>query len=168
MSELGIGIVGAGGRMGRMLAKAVSEAEGASLVGGVERAGSELLGQDFGQLSGLGDLGLPLGDDPRALIEKADVLIDFTAPEATLATLKLAAEAALTAAAFDLPVAVVLEVRMDAAMCSAADELRTQFADLGAEGAGVFSLEPLPPRSAVKDRARRRARPWPRGPRRFP
>jgi 4-hydroxy-tetrahydrodipicolinate reductase len=93
MSELGIGIVGAGGRMGRMLAKAVSEAEGARLVGGVERAGSELLGQDFGQLSGLGDLGLPLGDDPRALIEKADVLIDFTAPEATLATLKLSAEA---------------------------------------------------------------------------
>ncbi len=92
MSELRIGIIGAGGRMGRMLAKAVAGAEGAALAGGIEREGSDLLGQDFGTLAGLGEMGLPLGDDPLALLQKADVLIDFTSPDSTVSTLKLAAQ----------------------------------------------------------------------------
>ena len=79
--------------MGRMLARAVTEAEGAALVGGVERKGSELVGEDFGTLAGLGVLGLPVTDDPLAVLPKADVLIDFTSPETTVETLKLAAQA---------------------------------------------------------------------------
>ena len=92
MTDLKIGILGAGGRMGRMLAKAVHEAEGAALAGGVERKGSELLGQDFGALAGLGSLDLPITDDLLGLLTKADVLIDFTSPASTVESVKLAAQ----------------------------------------------------------------------------
>jgi 4-hydroxy-tetrahydrodipicolinate reductase len=92
MSELRVGIIGAGGRMGRMLVQAVQATEGAKLAGGVERAGSNLLGQDLGELAGLGKLGLTLGDDTLSLLTGADVLIDFTSPASTLENLGLAAQ----------------------------------------------------------------------------
>lgn len=85
-------VVGAGGRMGRMLIGAVAQAEGCRLVGAVERPGSEVLGQDAGQVAGLGSLGVAVTDDPRPAFAEADGVIDFTAPAATLAFAELAAE----------------------------------------------------------------------------
>lgn len=67
-------ITGASGRMGQMLVRAVAEAEGASLVGATERQGSTAIGQD---------VGVEITDD-LAQCAPADVLIDFTAPEACL------------------------------------------------------------------------------------
>ncbi len=77
-------ITGASGRMGRMLVRAVTEADGVQLVGATERAGSEWMGRDAGELAGMDALGVVLSDDLSAL-PAADVLIDFTAPEACLA-----------------------------------------------------------------------------------
>jgi len=83
-------VVGASGRMGRMLVRAVAEAEGAELVGATERPGSGWIGQDAGTLAGVAEIGVTVSDDPGACAE-ADVIIDFTAPQATLAHASLAA-----------------------------------------------------------------------------
>ena len=92
MTNLSIGVMGAGGRMGRALVRAISEADGARLAGGVEQPGHPDLGKDLGVLAGLEPLSLSLTDDTAALIEVADAIVDFTAPEATARNVALAAE----------------------------------------------------------------------------
>jgi len=88
-----IGITGAAGRMGRMLAEVVSEAERAcSLVVAIERAESSLLGADMGELLGDGASGVTITSDLAAVLSDIDVLIDFTVPEATLHHATLCAE----------------------------------------------------------------------------
>ena len=87
-----IGIVGCVGRMGRMLINAIDQTPDAELAGGTERAGSPAVGEDPAMVAGLSASGLIIGDDPRALFEIADAVVDFTAPEATAAHAKLALE----------------------------------------------------------------------------
>ena len=87
-----IGIVGCAGRMGRMLINAIDQAPNAELAGGTERAGSAAVGEDPAMVAGLAPSGLVIGDDPRALFEVSDAVVDFTAPEATTAHAKLALE----------------------------------------------------------------------------
>ncbi|PWG61670.1 4-hydroxy-tetrahydrodipicolinate reductase [Sediminicurvatus halobius] len=77
-----IGILGAGGRMGRELIQAVAARPGAELAAAVVRPGSAMLGRDAGELAGTGTLGVTLGDDPAAAAAASDVLIDFTLPAA--------------------------------------------------------------------------------------
>ena len=84
MESLGIGIVGCAGRMGRMVARVIDETDGCALAGGTEFAGAPVIGQDLGGLAGIGDKGLPVGDDPAALFAAADAVIDFTTPAALL------------------------------------------------------------------------------------
>jgi len=91
MSELKIGIVGCGGRMGRMLVKQVADTAGCTIIGGTEPAGSPFLGQDMGSLAGLDALNVEITDDTPALFRMADAVIDFTSPAATIANSKLAA-----------------------------------------------------------------------------
>jgi len=83
MSEVRVIIVGASGRMGRMLVRAVSENNRARLVGATERVGSEFLGCDAGVLAAVDACGVTLVDDIQACVE-ADLVIDFTAPAASL------------------------------------------------------------------------------------
>jgi 4-hydroxy-tetrahydrodipicolinate reductase len=93
MTEMRLVVVGAAGRMGRMLVKAIAEAEGCRVVGAVEREGSPALGQDAGTLSGLGPLGIAVTDDPLPVFAAADGVLDFTSPAATSAFAALAAQA---------------------------------------------------------------------------
>jgi len=83
MADLRVIVVGASGRMGRMLVRAVAESEGVILAGATERAGSEFVGRDAGELATSGSSGVALVDDIQAC-GQADVVIDFTAPAATL------------------------------------------------------------------------------------
>jgi len=87
-----IAIVGAAGRMGRMLIAAVLAAEDAELAGGAEAAGHADMGRDLGELIGGENAGVAMTSNPRALFEIADVVIDFTVPTATAAHAGLAAE----------------------------------------------------------------------------
>ena len=82
-----IAIHGAGGRMGRALIEAVRDADGGELVAALDRPDSPLIGVDAGEMAGLGNLGVAIGDDLAALGDGFEVLIDFTAPQATLAAL---------------------------------------------------------------------------------
>ena len=92
MTVTKIGVVGCGGRMGRMNLETIQAHPGAAIAGGIEAPGSALLGSDLGSLIGAADLGLTVGDDPRALFETADVVVDFTSPAASAAHAALAAE----------------------------------------------------------------------------
>lgn len=86
-------VVGADGRMGRMLIRAVAEAEGCTLSGAIEREGSAILGQDAGTLVGLAPLGVTVTDDPLPVFAAADGVLDFTVPAATSFFAELAAQA---------------------------------------------------------------------------
>jgi 4-hydroxy-tetrahydrodipicolinate reductase len=92
MADMRLIVVGAGGRMGRTLVKAIAETKGLALAGAVEPAGSSLLGQDAGQLAGLAPNGIKLTSDLAALAGKADGIIDFTVPAATIAHAAFAAQ----------------------------------------------------------------------------
>lgn len=81
---LKIGIVGAGGRMGRQLIQAVHNAEGVELGAAFERKGSSLVGSDAGELAGIGANGVVVSDELASQAENFDLLIDFTRPEGTL------------------------------------------------------------------------------------
>ena len=84
MADLKIGVIGAAGRMGRMLIKTAFETEGCSVVAACGRAGSPLLGCDAGELAGVGALGVKLGDDADALFRQADAVLEFSGPAATV------------------------------------------------------------------------------------
>jgi 4-hydroxy-tetrahydrodipicolinate reductase len=92
MNQCRIGIVGCGGRMGRMLIAEVTGTEGAMVSGGTEHAAA-LHGRDLGELAGLGALDVAAGADPAALFDASDVVIDFTTPAATVRHAELAAAA---------------------------------------------------------------------------
>jgi len=79
-----IGITGAAGRMGRILIEAVDAAEGVQLSAAIERAESSLIGADAGELAGIGKNQVTIAGDLQSVIGDIDVLIDFTAPQATL------------------------------------------------------------------------------------
>jgi 4-hydroxy-tetrahydrodipicolinate reductase len=85
---LTVAIAGVAGRMGGALIRAASEAkQEIRIVGGTERAGSAALGVDLGTVARTRQVGVAATDDVRAAAAAADVWIDFTAPDASLAAL---------------------------------------------------------------------------------
>jgi 4-hydroxy-tetrahydrodipicolinate reductase len=92
MADMRLIVVGAGGRMGRTLVKAIAERQGLSLAAAIEAKGSQVLGQDAGVLAGLAPLGIKLSDDIQSSLANADGIIDFTIPAATIAHAELAAQ----------------------------------------------------------------------------
>ncbi|MEL7100386.1 MAG: 4-hydroxy-tetrahydrodipicolinate reductase [Pseudomonadota bacterium] len=94
MAEIpGIVVMGASGRMGRMLTEVITASDKARLVGAVEREGHDWVGADLGTAMGGQPLGVQVTDDALEAIAKAQAVIDFTAPEATLATSRICAQA---------------------------------------------------------------------------
>lgn len=83
---MNIVIAGCSGRMGRVLIEAVLASTDLRLSGALDRPGSPLLGQDPGAALGR-HTGVAVTDDPARGLAGAEVLIDFTRPEATLAHL---------------------------------------------------------------------------------
>jgi len=85
-----VAIAGAAGRMGRTLVAACQAHELLTLSHAFEHPGNEAVGQPAGTLAGTADPGPVIGDsiDGPAF----DVLIDFTAPEASLANLDYCAK----------------------------------------------------------------------------
>jgi 4-hydroxy-tetrahydrodipicolinate reductase len=93
MAELRVVVVGAGGRMGRTLTRAVLAESRMRLAAALDRAEAAELGQDAGLLAGAGAAGVPVSADPLPAFARADVVLDFTAPAATLAYAELSAQA---------------------------------------------------------------------------
>lgn len=80
---INVGVIGAGGRMGRMLVEAVQQNPQTRLTAAIERQGSSLVGADAGEVAAVGRLDVQIVDDLQSVINKIDVLIDFSLPDAT-------------------------------------------------------------------------------------
>lgn len=87
-----LGLMGSGGRMGRMLTQTILSQPNAALAGGAERPGADVLGQDLASLANRPAIGVCVTDDRRSVFEASDVVIDFTHYTATDETLALAVE----------------------------------------------------------------------------
>jgi 4-hydroxy-tetrahydrodipicolinate reductase len=117
---LRVAVAGASGRMGRVLVEAVLGSTDCTLAGALDVPGSPAIGQDAGAFLGQ-RTGTPITADLKQGLRGADVLVDFTRPEGTLAHLAACRElgvrmvigttgftpaqkAEITAAAAELPI----------------------------------------------------------------
>ncbi|PKO34605.1 MAG: 4-hydroxy-tetrahydrodipicolinate reductase [Betaproteobacteria bacterium HGW-Betaproteobacteria-7] len=136
MTRTRIGIVGAGGRMGRMLIEATLKDEQLALGALFERPGSPFVGKTAGELVGLPS-DVVVSDDVAAGLVNVDCLIDFTRPQGTLVHLELCRQAG---------VALVIgttgfEAEGKAAIAAAANDIPVVFAPNMAVGVNlVFKL----------------------------
>ncbi|MBK7461756.1 MAG: 4-hydroxy-tetrahydrodipicolinate reductase [Betaproteobacteria bacterium] len=92
MNKTRIGIVGAGGRMGRMLIEACLKDEQLSLGAVFDTPGSPVIGKTAGELVGMAS-DVVVTDDLAAGLKNIDCLIDFTRPQGTLHHLELCRQA---------------------------------------------------------------------------
>ncbi len=90
--SINVGVIGAGGRMGRMLIEAVQNNPQTTLKAAIERQGSSLVGADAGEVAAIGHLNVQIVDDLAAVINDIDVLIDFSLPDATEKNMQVCAE----------------------------------------------------------------------------
>ena len=91
--SVGIAVMGASGRMGQMLVDTIAASDKAHLMGATERPGHPWIGRDLGEAMGRAALGVIVQQDPLEVIVKAQAVIDFTTPAATLAHAQLTAQA---------------------------------------------------------------------------
>src|SRR2546428_7144592 len=84
-------VTGAGGRMGTRLVSLIKETPSLQLVGAVEQKGHPAVGADAGETAGCGRLGVAVTDNLAALADRAQVLVEFTSPDATLMHLAIMA-----------------------------------------------------------------------------
>ncbi len=92
MANLKLLVAGAAGKMGRAVIREALSTPGVTIAGGFEREGHDALGRDLGPLAGLDALGVAVDAGPLTAIRRADALIDFTAPAASLQNARVAAE----------------------------------------------------------------------------
>ena len=94
-NPLAIAVTGVSGRMGQMLVRAIAEREDATLAGATERPGHPWIGRDLGEAMGGKATGITVSDDPLPVFAGVRAVLDFTAPEATVAHADIAAQARL-------------------------------------------------------------------------
>ncbi|WP_290697962.1 4-hydroxy-tetrahydrodipicolinate reductase [Amphritea sp.] len=87
-----IAVTGAAGRMGKTNIEAIQAADGVKLGAAIVESASSLIGADAGEVAGVGKLGVAIVGSLSEVMDDFDVLIDFTAPKATLSNLALCAE----------------------------------------------------------------------------
>ena len=87
-----LGLVGAGGRMGRQLLSAILDNPATQLAAACDRPGADVIGRDAGELVAHETAGVVIGDDAKAVFEASDVVIDFTHFSAAPMHLALALE----------------------------------------------------------------------------
>ena len=73
-----VGVCGAAGRMGRVILKVCKETDGVEIGAAIEHIESPHIGIDAGELAGIGKLGIEITDDILSIVNKVDVMIDFT------------------------------------------------------------------------------------------
>ncbi|MFN4203671.1 MAG: 4-hydroxy-tetrahydrodipicolinate reductase [Tabrizicola sp.] len=89
----GLVVTGASGRMGQTLIRLAQGSDRLRLVGCVERAGHPWIGRDVGEAMGGAPIGVKVTDDALEAFARAQAVIDFTAPAATVDFAALAAQA---------------------------------------------------------------------------
>ncbi|MGM0426388.1 MAG: 4-hydroxy-tetrahydrodipicolinate reductase [Thermodesulfobacteriota bacterium] len=85
---LNIIVAGAAGRMGKRIVHMIHQNPETALTGAFERPEHPDVNRDAGVVAGVGELGIPIASSLQAVMDQGKVLIDFTAPEATLANIR--------------------------------------------------------------------------------
>jgi 4-hydroxy-tetrahydrodipicolinate reductase len=93
--QIAVAVMGASGRMGRMLVAALEQSTRMRLAGATERPGHPWIGQDLGVAFGGSPSGIVVRDDPLAVFAEAQAVLDFTTPAATMIHAEIAAQARL-------------------------------------------------------------------------
>ena len=86
-------INGACGRMGRLIIRGVTEQADMEIVGAIEFSGHPQIGSDAGVVAGIGEIGVAVTGNLEDVLESADVVIEFSKPEATLQHLRQVVDA---------------------------------------------------------------------------
>ncbi|MBI4229076.1 MAG: 4-hydroxy-tetrahydrodipicolinate reductase [Deltaproteobacteria bacterium] len=77
-------VTGAAGRMGRRIISLLLHEDDMEVVAATEVGGHPCIGKDVGEIIGLGKLDVLVSDNLDKAASKADVVVDFTNPQATL------------------------------------------------------------------------------------
>lgn len=85
-------VAGAAGRMGCRLVALIKDSPFLTLAGAIEGEGHLSVGDDAGETAGCGRAGVPITEDLAALLDRGEVVVDFSAPEATLHHLRTVAQ----------------------------------------------------------------------------
>lgn len=89
-------VAGAAGRMGQRIISMIRQSEDVTLVGAFEHPESPCVNKDAGQTAGLGEIGVRIAGSLNEIIDKGEVIIDFTTPEATLENIRAASSRGLS------------------------------------------------------------------------
>ena len=81
---LRIAVLGATGRMGINVTRAVASSDDAAVSGALVEPGNDLIGADVAEVAGLAPIGVTVVDDAERAVRDADVAIDFTLPDAAI------------------------------------------------------------------------------------
>src|SRR5262245_2865161 len=86
-------VVGAAGRIGQTLVRTIHTSEGVTVADAHEPPGSPQHGKEPGEIAGVGAIVVSITDDPLPAFARADGVLDFTAPAATVEFAGYAAQA---------------------------------------------------------------------------
>jgi len=89
---LNVAMLGASGRMGRTIVPLIAEAADLRLCGALGAPGDTAVGQDAGVLAGIAPLAVAVSADPAVALAGAQVAIDFTLPDVSVANARLCRE----------------------------------------------------------------------------
>lgn len=88
-----VGVIGARGRMGRTVCRAVAEADDLALVAAIDRSG---VGQEIGKEIGHPEIDVPVSDELDRLLEaEVEVAVEFTHPDVVLDDIRWCVEHAI-------------------------------------------------------------------------
>jgi 4-hydroxy-tetrahydrodipicolinate reductase len=92
MADIAVLVVGACGRMGREVVRAIAQADDMRLVGAVDKA---RVGEDAGRVAGLQAMGVIISDSLSDSIAESspEVVVDFTLPDAVMGNVRTAVKA---------------------------------------------------------------------------
>lgn len=86
-------VAGAAGRMGKTNTKVITDADDAVVIGAVEMKGANVIGKDAGEIAGVGNINVNIGDDIKQIDgAAADAIIDFSSLQALSTNIDYAVE----------------------------------------------------------------------------
>jgi 4-hydroxy-tetrahydrodipicolinate reductase len=86
-----VAVSGAAGRMGKRILALATEHPDMEITGALEYQSSPALGKDAGDVAGINRLGVEISSNVDAVLDSCDILIEFSAPAASLEHAKAAA-----------------------------------------------------------------------------
>ena len=81
-------ITGVCGRMGRCLTRGIAQQTDMELVGAIQYPSHPHVGNDAGIVAGIGNIGVTITDELDRVLQNADVVIEFSKPEAAVGYLQ--------------------------------------------------------------------------------